>query len=127
MKTLLISLLLSVNAFALDLQGDFKGPVGLQLYSLRDTFKTDPVQALDKTKAFGFTTAELYSTLPLETEKLKSMLAERGIVAVSGHFGYEVLKKDLAGSVKNGPGPRPEVRREWPGSLTKSASLAKRT
>jgi len=101
MKTILVLLSLSTAAFALDLQGDFKGPAGLQLYSLRDTFKTDPIQALDKAKALGFTTAELYSTLPLETEKLKAMLAERGITAVSGHFGYEVLKKDLAGSVKS--------------------------
>src|SRR4051794_9676996 len=69
MKALLASLLtLSSSVFALDLQGDFKGPVGLQLYSLRETFKTDPIEALDKAKAFGFTVAELYSNLPLEPE-----------------------------------------------------------
>jgi sugar phosphate isomerase/epimerase len=101
MKALLTSLLaLSTSVLALDLPGDFKGPLGLQLYSLRETFKTDSVQALDKTKAFGFTTAELYSSLPVEPEKLKGMLAERGIASVSGHFGYDSLKKDLAGSVK---------------------------
>ncbi len=101
MKILLTSLLaLSASAFALDLGGDFKGPVGLQLYSLRDTIKTDPIHALDKAKAFGFTSAELYSGLPLEPEKLKGLLAERGIAPVSGHFGYDALKKDLAGSVK---------------------------
>ena len=101
MKVLITSLLaLSASAFALDLAGDFKGPLGLQLYSLRETFKTDPIEALDKTKAYGFTSAELYSSLPLEPEKLKPQLAERNITAVSGHFGYEALKKDLAGSVK---------------------------
>ncbi len=101
MKLLLAPLFaLATSAFALDLPGDFKGPLGLQLYSLRETFKTDPIAALDKAKAFGFTTAELYSSLPLEPEKLKGLLAERGIVAISGHFGYDTLKKDLAGSVK---------------------------
>jgi sugar phosphate isomerase/epimerase len=101
MKRLLALLLaFSTSAFAIDLGADFKGPLGLQLYSLRETFKQDPVAALDKTKAFGFTVAELYSSLPLEPEKLKGMLAERGITAVSGHFGYDALKKDLAGSVK---------------------------
>lgn len=101
MKALLTSLLaLSTSVLALDLPGDFKGPVGLQLYSLRDTFKTDPIQALDKTKALGFTSAELYSSLPVEPEKLKALLAERTITPVSGHFGYEALKKDLGGSVK---------------------------
>jgi len=102
MKRLLLPLLFLVNsAVAVELSGDFKGPLGLQLYSLRETFKTNATDALDKTKAFGFTQAELYSSLPVETEKLKGELATRGITAISGHFGYETLKKDLAGSVKN--------------------------
>lgn len=101
MKRIIATLLtLSVSAFAIDLHGDFKGPLGLQLYSLRETFKKDPTEALDQAKKFGFTLAELYSSLPVETEKLKAQLAERGITAVSGHFGYDALKKDLAGSVK---------------------------
>jgi sugar phosphate isomerase/epimerase len=101
MKRILASLLvLTTSAFAIDLTGDFKGPLGLQLYSLRETFKTNPTDALDKAKGFGFTIAELYSGLPLETEKLKAELAARGITAVSAHFGYDGLKKDLAGSVK---------------------------
>lgn len=96
----LLSILFSAKALALDLHGDFKGPIGLQLYSLRATFKEDPVQALDRAAAYGFTSVELYSGLPLEPAKLKPMLAERGMTAVSGHFGYDALKKDLAGSVK---------------------------
>jgi sugar phosphate isomerase/epimerase len=97
MKRLLPLLLLSITgAFA----GDFAGPAGLQLYSLRDTFKTDPVAALDKAKAFGFKTAELYSSLPVPPEQLKPMLAERGIAAISGHFSYDDLKKDPSNAVK---------------------------
>ena len=95
-----ILLALGSLAFGIELPGDFKGPLGLQLYSLRETFKQDPVAALDKTRTLGFTVAELYSSLPLEPEKLKGMLADRGITAVSGHFGYDKLKKDLAGCVK---------------------------
>ncbi len=82
------------------LAGDFAGTAGLQLYSLRETFKTDPAAALDKAKAFGFTTAELYSSLPLSPEQLKPMLAERGISVVSGHFGYDAMKKDVNEVVK---------------------------
>jgi sugar phosphate isomerase/epimerase len=100
MKPLFILLALTTSALALDLHGDFKGPIGLQLYSLRETFKSDPVQALDRAQKAGFTTVELYSGLPLERSKLKSMLAERGLTAISGHFGYDALKKDLAGSVQ---------------------------
>lgn len=97
MKRLLPLLLLSVTcAFG----GDFSGPLGLQLYSLRDTFKTDPVVALDKVKQLGFQNAELYSGVPVETEKLKSMLAERGVKAVSGHFSYDAMKKDIAPAIE---------------------------
>jgi sugar phosphate isomerase/epimerase len=97
MKRLLPFLLLTVTcAFG----GDFAGTAGLQLYSLRDTFKTEPVVALDKAKTFGFTSAELYSGVPVPTEQLKTMLAERGITPISGHFSYDALKKDAAAEVK---------------------------
>jgi sugar phosphate isomerase/epimerase len=97
MKRLLPLLILCVtHAFA----GDFTSAAGLQLYSLRETFKTDPAAALDQAKAFGFKTAELYSSLPVPAEKLGPMLAERGIVAIGGHFSYEALKKDPSEAVK---------------------------
>lgn len=96
MKRLLPCLLLAAScAFA----GDFSGPLGLQLYSLRETIKSDPVAALDQARAFGFKIAELYSSLPVEPEKLKPLLAERGLTAVSGHFDYNGMKKDLGAAV----------------------------
>ena len=56
MKRFLLPLLvLTVSASAVELAGDFKGPLGLQLYSLRDAFKADVPGTLDKVKAFGFT------------------------------------------------------------------------
>jgi len=101
MKRFLLPLFcLASSSFAVELTGDFKGPFGLQLYSLRETFKTNPTDALDKTKTYGFPVAELYSGMPVETEKLKTELAARGITAISSHFGYDALKKDLAGAVK---------------------------
>jgi len=101
MKRFLLPLLaLATTASAIDLQGDFKGPLGLQLYSLRETFKKDPTAALDKTKALGFQYAEVYAGIPLPPEKLKEELAARGITAVGSHFGYDDLKKDLPAAVK---------------------------
>jgi len=100
MKRFLLPLLaVATTASAIDLQGDFKGPLGLQLYSLRETFKKDPTAALDKTKALGFQYAEVYAGIPLPPEKLKEELAARGITPVGSHFGYEDLKKDLPGAV----------------------------
>jgi sugar phosphate isomerase/epimerase len=100
MKRFLLPLLvLTVSARAVELTGDFKGPLGLQLYSLRDAFKADVPGTLDKVKAFGFVEVETAGTYGLGPEKLKAMLEERGLKAVSGHFQYDAMKKDLAAAV----------------------------
>ena len=44
---------LTASACAVELSGDFKGPLGLQLYSLRDAFKADVPGTLDKVKEIG--------------------------------------------------------------------------
>ena len=100
MKRFLLPLfLLSISASAVELSGDFKGPLGLQLYSLRDSFKADVPGTLDKVKAFGFTNVETANTYGLGAEKLLGMLKNRGLNPVSGHFQYEPLTKDLASAV----------------------------
>jgi len=99
-RFLLPLLALVTTASAIDLQGDFKGPLGLQLYSLRETFKTNPTSAFDRTKALGFQYAEVYAAIPLPPEKIKAELESRGVTPVGMHFGYEDLKKDLPGAVQ---------------------------
>jgi sugar phosphate isomerase/epimerase len=76
----------------------FQGPLGLQLYSLRAQFTAHGVPAtLDQVKALGFRYAELAGTYNLPPEKLKALLDERGIRAVSGHFPYKRFKDDPEG------------------------------
>jgi sugar phosphate isomerase/epimerase len=96
----LLALSLTASAAPIELKGDFKGPLGLQLYSLRDTFAKDPIAALDQTKALGFQYAELYAAIPIEPEKLKGELASRGITPISAHFSFDALKKDPSQAVK---------------------------
>src|ERR1051325_12096359 len=67
----------------------FKGPVGLQLYSLREQFKKDVPGTLDEVKSWGIRYAELASTYELPPEKFKTELKQRGIKAVSAHYAYE--------------------------------------
>lgn len=67
----------------------FKGPVGLQLYSLRDQFKQDVGTTLDQVRAFGITNVELAGTYGVPPEKFKEQLDARHIKAVSSHFSYE--------------------------------------
>ena len=81
----------------------FKGPVGIQLYSLRDQFKTDVPGTLDKVRDMGFKYVELAGTYGLPPEKFKEMLDARGLKATSGHFPYEKCRdqvEDIAHEAK---------------------------
>ena len=73
---------------------DFKGPIGLQLYSLRAKFAKDVPGTLDLVKSYGITYVELAGTYNLPPEQFRKMLDERGLVAVSGHFGFDRYQKD---------------------------------
>ena len=74
----------------------FKGPLGLQLYSLRDQFAQDVPSTLDKVREFGFKEVELAGTYDLTPEQFKSQLDAHGLKAVSGHFPYDRFRDDLA-------------------------------
>jgi sugar phosphate isomerase/epimerase len=78
----------------------FKGPVGLQLYSLRGAFAKDVPGTLDKVKAYGFKYVELAGTYNMPPEKFKKMLDERGLVPVSAHFPYERYRDDAEAVAK---------------------------
>lgn len=96
MKALFLTvLLLTSSAFA----GDFAGQAGLQLYSLRESFKADVAGSLDKVKSLGFKEVELASLYGLEPVQLLEMLKQRGLQAVSAHYQYPQLTKSLASSV----------------------------
>lgn len=73
----------------------FKGPVGLQLYSLRAQFTANGVpKTLDTVKGLGLRYAELAGTYNLPPDQLLKLLTERGIKAVSGHFPYKRFKEE---------------------------------
>ncbi|MDP3070787.1 MAG: sugar phosphate isomerase/epimerase [Opitutaceae bacterium] len=73
----------------------FKGPVGLQLYSLRAQFAAGGVpKTLDTVKGFGLRYAELAGTYNLPPDQLLKLLADRGIKAVSGHFPYKRFRDE---------------------------------
>src|SRR5262245_38613578 len=80
---------LAVTASAAPTPGtgpSFKGPIGLQLYSLRDQFKTNVIGTLDEVKSWGFRYAELAGTYGMSAEKFKQELASRGIEPIGAHF-----------------------------------------
>jgi sugar phosphate isomerase/epimerase len=67
----------------------FKGPIGLQLYSLRDQFPKDVPGTLDEVKKMGFRYAELAGTYGLTPDQFKAQLAARGIEPIAAHFSYD--------------------------------------
>jgi sugar phosphate isomerase/epimerase len=102
MKRFLLTLLfLPLSSFAADsAAGSFKGVAGLQLYSLRDLFKTDVPGTLDKAKAYGFTEVELAQTYGLGGEKFHEMLLARGLKAIGEHVQYGALTKDIGAVIQ---------------------------
>jgi sugar phosphate isomerase/epimerase len=79
----------------------FKGPVGLQLYSLREQFAKDVPGTLDKVREMGFENVELAGTYGLPPEKFKEELKKRGLKPISGHFPFEKFRDDIDGIVRD--------------------------
>ncbi|MHC1767902.1 MAG: sugar phosphate isomerase/epimerase family protein [Verrucomicrobiia bacterium] len=76
---------------------DFKGPLGLQLYSLRDQFAKDVPGTLKLVRDMGFKYVELAGTYGLSPEEFRKQLDAQGLVPVAGHFPYERYRDDIEG------------------------------
>src|SRR5579859_5026811 len=103
--TLVVSLALSAAsgtavAGSAGIGPSFKGPIGLQLYSLREQFGKDVSGTLDEVKSFGIKYAELAGTYGVPPEKFREELKARGIKPISGHFAYERYRNDPEGVAK---------------------------
>lgn len=79
----------------------FKGPVGLQLYSLRDQFKTDVPGTLDLVAKWGVRYVELAGTYGMSNIQFNRALDERGMKAIASHFPYEKYRDDLEAVVRD--------------------------
>src|SRR5436190_20119727 len=79
----------------------FKGPIGLQLYSLRDQFAKNVPATLDQVRSFGIEYVELAGTYNLTPEKLKEQLDAKGLKPISGHFPFERYRDDVEGVARD--------------------------
>jgi len=79
----------------------FSGPIGLQLYSLRDQFAKDVPATLDQVRGFGIEFVELAGTYNLAPEEFKEQLDRRGLRPVSGHFPFELYRDDVEGIARD--------------------------
>ena len=90
----------TADAASAGIGSSFKGPIGLQLYSLREQFKKDVPATLDEVRSFRIKYAELAGTYGKSPEKFKAELAQRGVEAISGHFPFEKYRDDLESIAK---------------------------
>lgn len=78
----------------------FKGPVGIQLYSLRAQLGRDVPGTLDEVQKWGIKYVELAGTYGLSPEEFRKQLDAHGIKAVSAHIGYERFRDDIDGVIR---------------------------
>lgn len=81
----------------INLTGDFEGPLGLQLYSVRHALDEDLDGTLQRLRDLGIREAELAGTYGLSPEAFRQKLDSVGIDATSMHAGYERFQNDLEG------------------------------
>lgn len=70
----------------------FKGPLGLQLYSLRHHFAKNVPLALEKVQSLGFTTIEGGGSYNYPVERYLKMLDASGLKIVSAFTDYQKLR-----------------------------------
>lgn len=76
--------------------------VGLQLYSLRNQFKTDVTGTLDIIESWGITKLEGGGTYGMSMEDFKKEIADRKLEVVSVGAGFGDLEKNVDKVIANG-------------------------
>ena len=75
--------------------GSFKGPLALQLYSMREELRKDVPGTLAKVKAMGFRNVEMGGYYGLTPQQFRAELDRAGLKAVSMHADFNLLDKDI--------------------------------
>src|SRR5262244_2173410 len=73
----------------------FKGPLGLQLYSLRAEFAKDVPGALAKVREMGFREVEMGGTYNLSPQQFRAELEKAGLRAVSLGASFDTLRDNI--------------------------------
>ncbi len=74
----------------------FTGPLGVQLYTVRDLAKTDLAGVLASISAIGYKEVETYwDVYNRPAKELRAMIADHGLSVPSGHFDYEGLEAKI--------------------------------
>src|SRR5262245_78920 len=79
----------------------FKGPLGLQLYSLRAEFAKDVPGTLAKVREMGFREVEMGGTYGLTPQQFRAELDKAGLRAVSLGASFDSLRDNIDAVISN--------------------------
>jgi len=99
--TFLVAPATGASAGEAGLGPSFRGPVGLQLYSLRAQFTRNLPATLKTVEDFGIRNVELAGTYNLSPVKFKELLDAHHLNPVSGHFPFERYRDDVEGIARD--------------------------
>ncbi len=83
------------TAHTLTFEGDFKGPLGLQLWSLRAYTRDNVAGTLARAHDMGFREVELAGTYGMKPAAFRQILDQAGLDATSMHTGYDRFRDSL--------------------------------
>ena len=81
-----------------EIKSALNGPIGLQLYSLREYMKKDVPGTLARVRALGFGEVEGAGLWKLTAADLRAALDAAGLRCTSAHMSFERLRDDAAGA-----------------------------
>jgi len=82
-----------------EIKSPLNGPIGLQLWSLREDLPKDLRGTLAKVRALGFRDVEGAGLWGHGVQELRDALDKAGLRCTSAHMGFERLRDDLAGAL----------------------------
>ena len=89
----------SLGADAPEIKSSLNGPIGLQLYSLREYGPKDLPGTLAKVRAMGFREVEAAGLWKASVSEFRSALDAAGLKSHSAHIGFERLRDDASGAI----------------------------
>jgi len=94
----------ALGADAPEIKSRLNGPIGLQLYSLREYGPKDLSGTLAKVRSMGFREVESAGLWKRTLPEFRSALDAAGLKCQSAHIGFERLRDDTAGALAEAKG-----------------------
>lgn len=89
----------ATDSSGFNFQGDFKGPLGIQLWSVRDSMAKDVPGTLKQVHDWGFREVELAGTYGQTPAQFRQALDSAGIRATSMHVDFNRLRDSTAAAL----------------------------